>query len=326
MKRKLILKTIACLLMLGGCVALTTCTKQKPNVLKTQQVKRANDDKIEAVNSNIKYIVDTDLTYYTTFYFIRNTTNETANIYFTDDNNNTYQNNISLTKDYEIMVIYNTYDGINLYYYDLYYYDIFDSEINVISQQTELLNIQDKNINLIEVNYVNAFVGGYVDESGDVNSAFDGWADEGDISGFYRNNYLNYIQPHLLGDAQATINQLLIDYRDAMRENQALQQQVSGQPQEISSLNERIDNLNSLMNQQEEEYETIIATKEAVIENLQELDNLPTHLGGWFELVIDLLQNLWNMELLPHIKLGYFVALPILFTLVSLIIKLVRGA
>ena len=327
MKRKLILKTIACALMLGGCVALTTCTKQKPNVLQTQQVRRENENRVEAITSNIKYIVDIDLTYYTTFYFIRNTTNETANIYFTDDSNNVYQNNISLSQDYEIMVIYNTaYNGINQYFFDLYYYDIYDSVMNTISQQTELLNINDTNINLIEIKYVNAFVGGYVEDSGDVNASFDGWADEGDISGFYRQNYLNYIQPHLLGDAQATINQLLIDYRDAMRENQALQQQVSGQQEEISSLEERIEGLNILMEQQAEEYETIIAAKEAVIENLQELDNLPTHLGGWFELVIGLLQNLWNMELLPHIKLGYFVALPILFTLVSLIIKLVRGA
>lgn len=318
MKRKLILKTIACGLMLGGCVALTTCTGQKPNVMKTQQVRRANDTRITAVNSNIKYIVDTDLTYYTTFYFIRNTTNATANINFTDSINNTYQNNILLTRDYEIMVIYNTaYNGINQYYYDLYYYDIYNSEMNEISHETELLNIQDTNINLIEVESVNAFVSGYLEDSGAVMDAFgeNDWNNESDISGYYYDVYLNYIQPHLIGDALATITQLQFDYRDAMRENQALQTIIDARDSEIVELNERIDNLNNE-----------VGRLNGVIDNLQELDNLPTHLGGWMQLVINLLQDLWNMELLPHIKLGYFVALPILFTLVSLIIKLVRGA
>lgn len=330
MKRKLILKTIASLLMLGGCVALTTCTKQKPNVLQTQQVKRAIDN----FDTNANGVADIDLSYLSVFYFMPLNRLTISNIDLsikTSDSISYYDYSISLNdlsysqKEYFIIAIYNinsepsTPVSADNYYYAIYSYSILDNNISFINNYVINDNdIQYESWEDLEVINYNGFIGTYTADY----SYFE--TTQNALNEI--NSLITYKAPSFVEDLNNTITSLQIDYRDAMREVNALETIVESKDNEISSLNDRIDNLNTLHEQEITELENTIAAKEAVIENLQELDNLPTHLGGWMQLVINLLQNLWNMELLPHVKLGYFVALPILFTLVSLLIKLVRGA
>ena len=134
---------------------------------------------------------------------------------------------------------------------------------------------------------------------------------------------------HKMYELRDTIDQLRYDLRVMTEDRDYYKTNYESVSQIYLNLVSDYNRLNANYIQLQEEYQALQESYQALEREYQEYQaayEVPDNLLKWCKLIIKCIADLLNIEILPYIKLGYLFVLPILFGLVSLFLKLVRGA
>lgn len=144
-----------------------------------------------------------------------------------------------------------------------------------------------------------------------------------ELNGYYES--LRATAQQLENENESLTSQL----NDMTEERDYYKQQFNGLSEIYSQLVRDYNSLQRDYNSLQSRYDTLQSQYNTLQRQYEQLQNdviVPKNVIDWLTIIFNSMAQVLNIEILPHIKLYYIFALPLLLVLMGLLLKFVRGA
>jgi DNA repair exonuclease SbcCD ATPase subunit len=144
-----------------------------------------------------------------------------------------------------------------------------------------------------------------------------------ELNGYYES--LRATAQQLENENESLTSQL----NDMTEERDFYKQQFNGLSQTYTQLVSDYNSLQSQYNTLQSQYNSLQSQYNTLQRQYEQLQNdviVPKNVIDWLTIIFNSMAQVLNIEILPHIKLYYIFALPLLLVLMGLLLKFVRGA